>query len=355
MIKNHLIVLGIAVFVLPCRLSIAEAPPDGMDIFAKIMQSRLQLERGHISIETRYSDTTVKSLQKNWDIWFDGAKIRSEVTLDGISDALCLDCYDKMTRLHYTTRKPPEPDGKMALAFYDGYEMPSVIFYIPDPRWFGGLSLTIEAGQYQFPAEMYGSKREKYAVSPIAVSDSVQNIDCWRIDYKLPKGPTQAVWVDKSDVSRVLRAESCFTVEEAGQTVEFVDGVDSETEKYQDKTWFPNKLTYRRTEDGKETMSAIANITLHSLNEPLPADTFSPKGIRFLKPNTPVEWNLDRDRPVAKGQLIWDGNEVVALDEFRQMMRESTRFSSFRVFIILLGIAFICLGIGLKLHKRFSA
>ena len=347
----HQFFLLVAFCVFCSGVNRADSIPSGTGIFTKIMESRQLIQSGHIVFDSTYSDANF-TVHKKWNIWFDKSKIRSEVIRDGIIEAICFDCYGKQTRLYYTTQPPPDPSGKIGLTFYDGYEKPSPMLYIPDPRWFGCLTLTIEAGQYQFPAEMYGLKPEGYTEPPKVVSDTVADVDCWRIDYRPPGITSYSVWVDKSDESRVLRAESRFDVVEGGKKVYYIDRVDSETEKYQDKIWFPQKLTYKRTENGEVTMTAEARIKIHALNDPLPPDTFSPKGISFLKPDTPVAWHLDRDRPVPSGELVWDGNEVVALDEFAKMMRESRRLGPANYFFMLLGIALILIGLGMKLRKK---
>jgi hypothetical protein len=127
--------------------------------------------------------------------------------------------------------------------------------------------------------------------------------------------------------------------------------VEVKTEKFRGNLWFPTTMYYKRTENTETTCNVKTTIKVISLNEPLPPNTFSPKGIGILKPDTPVAWHLDRNRPM-EGELVWNGNEIVAVDEFGKMMRESTRFSSFNIFLILLGAAMICFGIGLKLVKK---
>ena len=153
-------------------------------------------------------------------------------------------------------------------------------------------------------------------------------------------------------MNHVLRVESRFESE----GILYIDGVDSESEKYRNKIWFPKKLTYRRTEDGRVTESQETLIKVISLNEPLPENTFSPKGISFLKPGAPVSWALERDRPVEKGELVWNGKEVVARGTFEldKVVAESTHFKPINLFFILLGVALILFGIGLKLWKKYD-
>ena len=309
----------------------ADTIPDGMSILAKILESRQSIQRGHVEIQTYSSGRKYQDFRKDWSIWFEGdTKRRSEVTKGAYTTAVCLDCYAERTELYYTTQPPTDPDTTMALVFYDGYGEPSPSRTVPNPRWFGCLVLGIEnSHHYLSPLEIYGSKAEKYTEYPKVVSDMQANVDCWKVSFALehighaipPFTLPYTIWVDKSDVSRVLRVESRFKAE----GILYVDGVDAESEKYKNEIWFPTKLTYRRIENGQVTESQDTQIKVISLNEPLREDTFTPQGISFLKPGTPASWAMERDRPVERGELVWDGNNVVAAGTFEldRIMRES--------------------------------
>jgi len=339
----------------------ADSPPDGMMILTKILESRQSIQRGHVEVETTYRDAVTPSIHKKWSIWFEGdTKRRSDVTRGDNTEVVCLDCYAERTELYYTTQPPPDPNGKMALVFYDGYGEPSSDMIVPNPRWFGCLPDSIQNAEfYLSPLEIYGYRLGMSVEYPKVVFDVRGNVDCWKVDWTFVfrhQGMTVnvpcTIWVDKSDESRVLRVETRFE----SDGILYIDGVDSETEKYKGKIWYPVKLAYRRTEDGNVTASQDTHIKVISLNEPLPENTFSPKGISFLKPGTPVSWAMERDRPVEKGELVWDGKEVTAMGtfEFEKMRRESMRFKPINMFFILLGIALILFGIGWKLWKRYD-
>ena len=341
----------------------ADSVPDGAAILAKILESRQSIQQGHVEVETVYTNHGAgePALRREWNIWFEGdTKRRSDVTQGGNTEAVCLDCYAERTELYYTTRPPSGPNTTMTLVFYDGYGEPSSDRTVPNPRWFGCLPDAIKNAEfYLSPLEIYGSKPDKSTEYPKIVSDMRANVDCWKVDWKfvfrhqgMSTNVPCAIWVDKSDVSHILRVESHFEAD----GVLYVDGVDSESEKYQNKIWFPTKLTYRRTEDGKVTESQDTQIRVVSLNEPLQPDTFSPKGIDFLKPGTPVSWNLERDRPAEKVELVWNGREVVARGTFEmdKVMAESVRFKPINMFLMLLGIAMILFGIGWELWKRYG-
>jgi len=350
-------------FLLSSGSAFAGSIPDGIAILAKILESRQSIQKGHVEIETIYTNLGKgeAALHKEWNILFEGdIKRRSDVTQGGNTEVVCLDCYAERTELYYTTQPPPDPNGKMALSFYDGYGESSPDRTVPNPRWFGCLPDSIKNAElYLFPLEIYGSRSDKTSEYPKVISDIRENVDCWKVDWKFDfryEGMSTSVpctiWVDKSDWSRVIRVESQFE----SDGILYIDGVDSESEKYKSKIWFPSKLMYKRTENGKVTESQEVQIKVISLNEPLPENTFSPKGISFLKPGTPVSWAMERDRPVPKGQLVWNGNEVVAMGEYElaSVMAESVRSKPNNMFFILLGVALILFGIGMKLWKKYG-
>jgi hypothetical protein len=349
-------------FALVCNgIIFADTIPDGISILTKIRETRQLILSGHVEIKTSSSGRQFRDFRKEWTIWFDGDnKRRSDVIQSENTTVMCLDCYAEQTDLHYTTLPPTDPNTTMALVFYDGYSDASLNRSVPDPRWFGCLVLEIENSQYHLsPLEIYDSSLNKPAEHPTVVSDICKNVDCWKVDWRFDysyNGMSTTVpctlWVDKSDTSHILRVESRFE----SNGILYIDGVDSESEKYQNKIWFPTKLTYQRTENGKITASQNTQINVLSLNEPLPPDTFSPKGISFLKPGTPVSWAMERDRPVEKGELVWDGNNVVSRGTFEidKIIAESTRFKPINIFFMLLGVALILFGIGMKLWKKYG-
>ena len=356
-----------AIFLLSLYMSgsgaFADSIPDGATILAKVLEARQSIQGGHVEVKTSSSGRGYQDFRKEWNIWCEGdTKKRSEVVQGANTTAVCLDCYAERTELYYTTQPlTNDPDTTMALVFYDGYGNTSPTQSVPNPRWFGCLATGIEGAEFLLsPLEIYGSKAGKYTKYPAVESDVQANVDCWKVSFTLEQHTSNVVpdmlpytiWVDKSDTSRLLRVES--RVEVGGNL--YINSVDSESEKYQNKIWFPTKLTYKRTVNGTVVASQEAQVKVISLNEPLHEDTFSPKGISFLKPGTPVAWAMERDRPAPKEQLVWNGKEVVAEGTFEleKVMAESVRFKPINLFLMLVGIALILFGIGLHLWKKYG-
>jgi hypothetical protein len=237
------------------------------------------------------------------------------------------------------------------LVFYDGYEVPGIRFAIPDPRWIGYLPYSFALSIHAQPTLVYGYDYKKNGYETQISQDTLDGQECWKVVFPSPLNSGKSVftiWVDKNASERIVRVE-CHA---PTQNIDYLDRLDVQGEVVQGKYWFPTRTVFQRLENGKVTRSSETTITILSLNEPLPVDTFSPKSI--VKPDTPVMWALDRDRPVPEGSLIWDGNAVVAEDAFGKMMAETVRFKPINMFFMLLGVALILFGIGLKLWKKYG-
>jgi hypothetical protein len=324
-----------------------ETVPDAYDLFEDIKKSVQTIHSGQVRIENSYIEGNLEPIETQWTISFDKDKNRADVVRNGYKDYLCYNCYGNMTRLFYTTMPPLV--GKMALVFTDGHdpEKGRNLDYIPDPRWFSFIPMSMASSQYYSPSEMYdtSAKRRQEEVLPVK-SEKLSVIDCWRVDYAMGI-VKHSIWLNKLNHYHVVCVENRYVSED----VQFVDRVLTEGALYDGNIWFPRKLNYKRTENGIVTCSAETTIEVISLNKPLPPDTFSPKTI--VKPNTPVAWHLNRDRPFPEGELAWDGEKIVVVDGFSQLINKAPEFGTVRIALILAGLALIFLGIGLKLRKRY--
>jgi hypothetical protein len=328
-----------------------ETVPSAYDLFEDIKKSVQAIHLGQVRIENSYVEGNLEPIETQWTISFDKDKNRADVVRNGYKDYLCYNCYDNMTRLFYTTM--PSSFGKMSLVFTDAYNPENGLHldYIPDPRWFGFIPMSLASSQYYFPSKMYdtSAKRQQSEILPVK-TETVSGIECWRVDYTMAIFSDivdHSIWLNKLNHYHVVCVENRFVSDD----VRFVDRVLTEGHLYDGNIWFPKKLNYIRTENEIKTCSAETTIEVISLNKPLPPDTFSPKTI--VKPNTPVAWHLDRDRPFPGSELVWDGEKVVPVDKLSQMMNNAPEFGALRIALILVGIALILLGIGLKLRKRY--
>ncbi|MDR0705858.1 MAG: hypothetical protein LBF88_12855 [Planctomycetaceae bacterium] len=330
-----------------------DVTPSPVSILKKIADTRRSIKSGYFLVEFQTQILGKPSSSQQWDIYFDGAKLRSDRKLGGNKvEVVCLDCYSKYTRLYYTYSHPASSDMRNALVFYDGYDKPGIRFAIPDPRWIGCLALPF-LGSINVQAPLIYDYNYKENGDDIKIlSDVIDRKKCWKIIFPSPLSAgasTISVWVDQSVWEHIVRVE-CYL---SSNGTNYLDRIDIQSET-RENYWFPSKIVYQRQINGKIDRTSETTIKVLSINKPLSSDIFSPKGINFLKPGTPVAWHWDRDRPVVEGRLEWDGDKVVGVDEFSKIMQESRRLQPFNLFLIFLGTALICFGICLKLLKKIQ-
>jgi hypothetical protein len=354
-----------SIFLIPLLICVSiintseGADTDAVSVLMNIAQAREMIKSGHVSVEEMSNVVENKNaVQSQWDIFFDGSKLRADKKRGNSTETICLDCYSKYTRLYYSSAKPALPEMQNALTFYDGYGEPAIRFAIPNPRWIGYVPDSFLGTINTDPVLIYKFDYKKHTYSTRLSPDTFGGQECWKITFPSPLSSGQSVftiWVDKNTSERIFRAECHLPAQEAATGIDYLERTDVQGEMVQGKYWFPTQVSHQRFENDKMTRSSITKIIVHSLNTPLPSDTFSPKSI--VKPDTPVAWHVGRDRPVAtRGKLVWDGNNVVARGTFEldKAMKESTRFKPLSVFFMLLGVALILFGIGMKLWKKYG-
>ncbi|MDR1922858.1 MAG: hypothetical protein LBQ66_00670 [Planctomycetaceae bacterium] len=334
--------------VLSCGVTFGESPalPSGEYLFDSIRKSRQAIRSGQVRVKTSVTEGNVTKPDWQWTISFDDPKKRADILRNGYTDTSCYDCYGNTTRMFYSTM--PTPSGrKFALTFTDGFDKEQGVDYIPEPRWFGFIPMDLSNTQHFSPALMYNTADQSQKKLLTVVADIRLNKPCWRVNYVVDS-IDHYIWLDQSNINRVVCVEGHF---KSGDIL-FVDQVVPEGDLFGDqKIWFPGKLHYKRTENNIVTRSSEEVIEVISLNESLPADTFSPKTI--VKPDTPVAWHLDRDRPFPEGELVWDGEKIVVVDHFSKMMKETPRIGIANIVLMLLGLVLIFFGLGLRLIKRY--
>jgi len=341
---------------------VADAVPSQRDVLSGLFHERTKIERGCFEIVSTDSTVGHADVTWTWTIWLDGGNLRADVRRDGGIDVICVGCYGEYTRLFYTDKNPRDKDGKVqdgevALSFYDGYSEPTALMTIPSPLWLGVHPCAFELLHVFQPASLLDiGRRVPSLVNPVTEADVAGKPTCWLVTIAQPEGSDDgnvySYFVDRSDSTRIYRSEYRI-----GKDGEVFSAVIDVLEHYgKEYFYLPKKLKYVRKEQGKITSTSEISVNVVSLNEPLPENTFSPKGISFLKPGTPVMWALERDRPVKEGNLVWNGSEVVAEGTFEldRMMAESVRFKPVNMFFMLLGVALILFGIGLKLWKKYG-
>ncbi|MDR1957506.1 MAG: hypothetical protein LBQ54_00380 [Planctomycetaceae bacterium] len=324
--------------------------PDGKEILKRIYHARTAIHKGDVVINTSTKVSDHKSVEWKWHIRFDGQKIRADIDRFGVSDVICLGCYSKNTRLFYTTALPSVPEGKMALTFYDGDEESSPLHQIPNPKWLGCWTEEFESLYYFEPALTFLNIDKNIIIN--VVEDDISGQNYWKVSLN-QKGENMELfwscWVDKNVWEKIVRCEHKMIKE--GEDF-FVAEANFENVCYDGKIWFPYKILSTRYEQKKLTRAAETTLKILSLNKPLQPEVFSLTGIDLLKKDTPVSWNLERDRPYPEGQLIWDGKNIVVMDELGHVKERMSKFHPIQKFLMFLGLSAVFLGVAMKLYKR---
>ncbi|MDR1964953.1 MAG: hypothetical protein LBQ50_14375 [Planctomycetaceae bacterium] len=324
-------------------------------LLKNIVQARNLIHSGHVVVDSQAEINGKKSVPIHWEILFDGTKTRVNQINNSSVVTVCLDCYANYTRLYYTTEKDITSQFENALVFYDGYDAPGLRLSIPDPKWAGYLPYSFLGSVHTNPLLVYSYDYQKNGYEFQMVADTLGGHVCWKISFPLHlnSGDSQlTIWADQKNSDRVYRVDCHLPQEKSGDGIDYLDRIDTKGEVIEKNIWFPIQTHFSRTENGKVTRSSIAKFQILSLNQPLPVDTFSPKSI--VKPDTPVAWHLDRDRPFPEAELIWDGEKIVPIDYVSKMMQEAPRIGTFNIISIILGLVLISFGIGLKLYKKYQ-
>ncbi|GHT27464.1 hypothetical protein FACS18942_06840 [Planctomycetales bacterium] len=103
--------------------------------------------------------------------------------------------------------------------------------------------------------------------------------------------------------------------------------------------WYPSSWVCSVSCAGKLERREEGIIEYKSINQPIPAERFSLENIAELRPNCPVEWNLDSPPP-GKGKLICDGKKIVGLG-FDNDSYEAAKRKHHIAFIVLANVLII--------------
>jgi hypothetical protein len=120
----------------------------------------------------------------------------------------------------------------------------------------------------------------------------------------------------------------------------------------QSQLWYPSKWRYVQTRGDKLYEHEEGSMEYNSINQPIPPEYFSLENINELKPDCPVEWNLN-SVPPGKGKLIWDGKKIVGLEVDTDS--HAAKLKNRRtIFIILANILIISGIILIQIFRRWN-
>jgi hypothetical protein len=234
--------------------------------------------------------------------WLDGDRLRCDrwLKLEGEDEPTrriyCRNCQIDKHFVFYSGQKLPK--GKvMVLDIHEMTRATAPQERIPEFRALGMAAEQIGDSE-SFEAVLAYPNRENLALTP----ETLNGVDCQRLSYRVPGGGSVRAWIAKDRGPSVMRIE--IESEFRGKRLSFL--ADSELEKMSG-VWFPKKYTYIHRVDGVEVDRRVIDVQVKSFNKPIDPEVFTVAGIG-IPPQTPIMGITD----VRRGQLIWDGKEIVS-------------------------------------------
>lgn len=210
--------------------------------------------------------------------------------------------------LKFFPKPKVKPGQRMALMISEESKVPPVLGYVPDPRWMGTIPMGLLDYAYFHPEEYFSSPAAR-AASVSAVDE--RGVPAWLLSWQEGESTRQTV-VSCEDPARVLRSRQEFYA--GGKKI--VDEVSNSFDGPRDcPSWFPSTVAYSRHHDGRLERDELVKVVNGQLGRDVPDLVFTLRGIDLLPANTPVAWCMDHDRPCETGGLVWDGKEIVCVDQ----------------------------------------
>jgi hypothetical protein len=301
----------------------AETPPHTVQkVVDAFLQGRMAIKRGKLLLNCDVWNSSPESSQPAKSgsmIWFDGDKLRcdhqwaamqwrdDEVPSATVTVA-CFNCLHTGELFSYTNAPAPDPTGRMAVTLLDASRQSHLMYPVPPPRWFGCFPIDSRNMVYWNARSLFNPTG---AISNARItSEAVDGEPHIRFDWTDVSEGGQAVyraWFVPGKQHALDRIEVTF---KAGN-VETTDSVLSQLQRHEASgLWFVSSWIYTRTKNGECTRKEKATVEIESLNEAIDPAVFSLKGVKFLKPGTPIAWHAS-SRPKGSNRFVWDGNEIV--------------------------------------------
>ncbi len=284
--------------------------PDARTLEDRVVAQRAALARGHIELESsiRIGERSIKTRRS---IYFDGRKIRGDVTrLDGQKSderdapAREINCFNDKSFIYYND----EPIGgghSMAINLVDlrSFTNDRETHSVSDPRLLGIAPTDVAMLVYfRLNALVVGSGTEPRSVS----REAYKGQDCYVVSRGASGGPGKGrlrLWIAPAKGMGVVRSERRSGSDDSA----IVDSVESELERIEGPgIWYPRTCHYRRVEGGKVTREQDVLVTSATFNQPIDPAVFTLAGMEV-----PVGKRV-LPTPSENGTFMWDGHRVVA-------------------------------------------
>ncbi|MCG6155473.1 hypothetical protein [Rubinisphaera margarita] len=130
--------------------------------------------------------------------------------------------------------------------------------------------------------------------------ETVNEIDCLRVSFDLESGVQCDFWFAPSCSYAPVQVRSYF------EPLDLTENLELKVEEWgRSGLWFPTRYTSTESVGNKTLASEEGRLVIHSLNGPLPGDTFQLSGLNIPKGKSIQR--LPSDGPAK----IWDGEKIV--------------------------------------------
>jgi hypothetical protein len=237
-------------------------------------------------------------------VWFDGSKIREDTLRPQSGGATGFYrevlCYAGGRRTFWSDQIFPQ--GSVAVDYRDQEKPASLSETLVDPR-LAGLTPMDSPNYIHFHLESFVARSDRQP--PSVRSDPLNGVECWRVEFLTNDGSTIRYWVAPTQGNSVLRIEHAFT--NSGDR--YLDSVTTEVKRYESAgVWFPASCVFRRLQNDKPLREEKLTIRVASFNQPIDPQVFELKGM-----NIPAGTLMQRVPRDPRGEVVWDGNEIVPL------------------------------------------
>lgn len=282
-------------------------------IETKVIAARRAIVCGEVVIELEIrrgpEKGSAKAFEHSRHLYFDGVKTRCDLlkpaTVGGPESRVRVrrvECFSE-TRHVYFCDEVISPRGDMVVLndFDLGVEKSGPVV---DPRMLGLVSSDV-AGLVNWEMDSFIGRPDRDQSSVVA--DTRGEVPCWKVSYRLRRGPWVRYWVDRDHDLNVLRLEVEYPVH--GKP--WIDSVETQYQQLEGLVrWFPLTCRYRHAEDGTVTRAEDATVRVVGLNRPVDPAAFTLAGM-----GVPVGMGVVQLPNELGDSRYWDGSKVVSLPD----------------------------------------
>lgn len=289
------------------------AVPSVGEIERAALDGRLAITSAKVVIRARgerfHSGKSIAT-DADYTFWMDGKRLRTDVVRSSGPDAgvrvtTCENCEREGWGVLYH-EKPGQAASFLPLARFSKLELTDAI----DPRKIGLDASPIRVLRQARLDQVVGRTDR---TAPEIRSEKYGGKDCWVIRFAInpPDHKTQvAAWISPAEGNSVVRIELTQPVE--GTPSRWV--VSSEVTTWPPaKVWYPRTVKFEEYRGDKLVQHETADVTEASLNQPIPAETFTLAGIQ-MKADTYVRQPSDGESGFWRDGKIDTSNKSVFKD-----------------------------------------